>query len=58
MTYLRCRHAAASLLGEGSGLLFVYLGESSSSSCLAAAACISPVFWGRDWFEAGMPWLY
>lgn len=62
VTYLRCRHPTALLLavseGSGSGLLLSYLGESGSSSRLAAAACISPVFRGRDWFEAGMPWLY
>ncbi|XP_075576347.1 protein ABHD15 [Pelecanus crispus] len=62
VTYLRCRHPAALLLavseGSGSGLLLAYLGESGSSSRLAAAACISPVFRGRDWFEAGMPWFY
>ncbi|NXV96044.1 ABH15 protein, partial [Calonectris borealis] len=62
VTYLRCRHPTASLLavseGSGSGLLLAYLGESGSSSRLAAAACISPIFRGRDWFEAGMPWLY
>ncbi|NWH46743.1 ABH15 protein, partial [Fregata magnificens] len=62
VTYLRCRHPAALLLavseGSGSGLLLAYLGESGSSSRLAAAACISPIFRGRDWFEAGMPWLY
>jgi len=62
VTYLRCRHPAAPLLavseGSGSGLLLAYLGESGSSSRLAAAACISPIFRARDWFEAGMPWLY
>ncbi|NXG73793.1 ABH15 protein, partial [Baryphthengus martii] len=62
VTYLRCRHPSSPLLavseGSGSGLLLAYLGESGSSSCLAAAACISPIFRGRDWFEAGMPWLY
>ncbi|NXH09707.1 ABH15 protein, partial [Bucco capensis] len=62
VAYLCCRHPTAPLLavseGSGSGLLLAYLGESGSSSCLAAAACISPVFRGRDWFEAGMPWLY
>ncbi|XP_027516215.1 protein ABHD15 isoform X4 [Corapipo altera] len=62
VTYLRCRHPTASLLavseGSGSGLLLAYLGESGSSSCLAAAACLSPIFRGRDWFEAAMPWLY
>uniref|UniRef100_U3JUS7 Abhydrolase domain containing 15 n=1 Tax=Ficedula albicollis TaxID=59894 RepID=U3JUS7_FICAL len=51
VTYLRCRHPSASLLavseGSGSGLLR-----------LVAAACLSPIFRGRDWFEAGMPWLY
>ncbi|NXE09712.1 ABH15 protein, partial [Lophotis ruficrista] len=62
VTYLRCRHPAATLLavseGSGSGLLLAYLGESGSSSRLTAAACISPVFRARDWFEAAMPWLY
>ncbi|NWT99625.1 ABH15 protein, partial [Urocynchramus pylzowi] len=62
VTYLRCRHPSASLLavseGSGSGLLLAYLGESGSSSRLAAAACLSPIFRGRDWFEARMPWLY
>ncbi|XP_027747312.1 protein ABHD15 isoform X2 [Empidonax traillii] len=62
VTYLRCRHPTASLLavseGSGSGLLLAYLGESGSSSRLAAAACLSPIFRGRDWFEAAMPWLY
>ncbi|RLV92277.1 hypothetical protein DV515_00013855 [Chloebia gouldiae] len=62
VTYLRCRHPSASLLavseGSGSGLLLAYLGESGSSSRLAAAACLSPIFRGRDWFEASMPWLY
>ncbi|NXN32451.1 ABH15 protein, partial [Nycticryphes semicollaris] len=62
VTYLRCQHPAAPLLavseGSGSGLLLAYLGESGSSSHLVAAACISPIFRGRDWFEAGMPWLY
>ncbi|XP_061326074.1 protein ABHD15 [Pezoporus flaviventris] len=62
VTYLQCRHPSAPLLavseGSGSGLLLAYLGESGSSSRLAAAACISPIFRGRDWFEAGMPWLY
>ncbi|NXN70126.1 ABH15 protein, partial [Himantopus himantopus] len=62
VTYLRCRHPAAPLVavseGSGSGLLLAYLGESGSSSHLAAAACISPIFRCRDWFEAGMPWLY
>ncbi|NXI30864.1 ABH15 protein, partial [Sterrhoptilus dennistouni] len=62
VTYLRCRHPSASLLavseGSGSGLLLAYLGESGSSSRLAAAACLSPIFRARDWFEAGMPWLY
>ncbi|NXG57742.1 ABH15 protein, partial [Hemiprocne comata] len=62
VTYLQCQHPTASLLavseGSGSGLLLAYLGESGSSSRLAAAACISPIFRGRDWFESGMPWLY
>ncbi|NXX84029.1 ABH15 protein, partial [Urocolius indicus] len=62
LTYLRCRQPGAALLaaseGSGSGLLLAYLGESGSSSRLAAAACLSPIFRGRDWFEAGMPWLY
>ncbi|XP_053940607.1 protein ABHD15 [Cuculus canorus] len=62
VTYLRCRHPCAPLLavseGSGSGLLLAYLGESGSSSRLAAAACLSPIFSGQEWFEAGMPWLY
>ncbi|XP_061868491.1 protein ABHD15 [Colius striatus] len=62
LAYLRCRQPGAALLaaseGSGSGLLLAYLGESGSSSRLAAAACLSPIFRGRDWFEAGMPWLY
>ncbi|KAM6403069.1 protein ABHD15 [Rhynochetos jubatus] len=62
VTYLRCRYPAAALLavseGSGSGVLLAYLGESGSSSRLAAAACISPIFRARDWFEGGMPWLY
>ncbi|XP_051491520.1 protein ABHD15 [Apus apus] len=62
VTYLRCRYPSAALLaaseGSGSGLLLAYLGESGSSSHLAAAACISPIFRGRDWFESRMPWLY
>ncbi|NXP74852.1 ABH15 protein, partial [Ramphastos sulfuratus] len=62
VTYLHCRHPTFPLVavseGSGSGLLLAYLGESGSSSRLAAAACISPIFRGRDWFEARMPWLY
>ncbi|NXN96884.1 ABH15 protein, partial [Rhinopomastus cyanomelas] len=62
VTYLHCRYPSASLLaiseGSGSGLLLAYLGESGSSSHLAAAACISPIFRGRNWFEARMPRLY
>ncbi|NWU70653.1 ABH15 protein, partial [Pterocles burchelli] len=62
VTYLRCRHPMSPLLaaseGSGSGVLLGYLGESGSSSRLAAAACIAPIFRAREWFEAGMPWLY
>uniref|UniRef100_A0A8B9TRB5 Abhydrolase domain containing 15 n=1 Tax=Anas platyrhynchos TaxID=8839 RepID=A0A8B9TRB5_ANAPL len=62
VAYVRCRHPRAPLLavseGSGSGLLLAYLGESGSSSRLAAAACISPVFRARDWFEASLPRLY
>ncbi|XP_068766674.1 protein ABHD15 [Struthio camelus] len=62
VAYVCCRHPAAPLFavseGSGSGLLLSYLGECGSSSALAAAACISPVFRCRDWFEAAMPWLY
>ncbi|KAM6296551.1 protein ABHD15 [Aegotheles albertisi] len=62
VTYLHCRHPRAPLVavseGSGSGLLLSYLGESGSSSRLAAAACISPIFRGRDWFESAKPWLY
>uniref|UniRef100_A0A8B9C2Y8 Protein ABHD15 n=1 Tax=Anser brachyrhynchus TaxID=132585 RepID=A0A8B9C2Y8_9AVES len=62
VAYVCCRHPAAPLLavseGSGSGLLLAYLGESGSSSRLAAAACLSPVFRARDWFEAPLPRLY
>lgn len=62
VAYVRCRHPGAPLLavseGSGSGLLLAYLGESGSSSRLAAAACLSPVFRARDWFEASLPRLY
>ncbi|NWS72755.1 ABH15 protein, partial [Crotophaga sulcirostris] len=62
VSYVRCRHPGTPLLalseGSGSGLLLAYLGESGSSSRLAAAACLSPIFSAREWFEAGMPWLY
>ncbi|NWH70666.1 ABH15 protein, partial [Piaya cayana] len=62
VSYLRCRHPKAPLLaaseGSGSGVLLAYLGESGSSSRLAAAACLSPVFSAHEWFEARLPWLY
>ncbi|OCT91518.1 protein ABHD15 [Xenopus laevis] len=44
--------------GTGSGLLLSYLGECGSSSYIAAACCISPLFRMQDWFEGGCPWLW
>ncbi|XP_076836646.1 protein ABHD15 [Brachyhypopomus gauderio] len=62
VTYLRNCSPSSALLavseGSGSGLLLSYLGECGSSSHLLAAACISPVFHGRLWFESPLPWLY
>lgn len=62
VTYIRFRHPAAPLFavseGSGSALLLSYLGECGSSSYVTSAACISPVLRCREWFEAGLPWLY
>ncbi|XP_075760700.1 protein ABHD15 [Pelodiscus sinensis] len=62
VTYIRRRQPGSSLCavseGSGSGLLLSYLGECGSSSELAAAACISPLFRCQEWLEAGGPWLY
>ncbi|CAM4648991.1 unnamed protein product [Lepidochelys olivacea] len=62
VTYIRVRQPGSSLCavseGSGSGLLLSYLGECGSSSYLAAAACISPVFRCQEWLETGCPWLY
>lgn len=62
VTYIRFRHPAAPLFavseGSGSALLLSYLGECGSSSYVTGAACISPVLRCREWFEAGLPWLY
>ncbi|NXO59064.1 ABH15 protein, partial [Aramus guarauna] len=44
VTYLCCRHPAAPLLAVSEGS--------------PAAPGLSPFFRGRDWFEAGLPWLY
>ncbi|KAG6928524.1 protein ABHD15, partial [Chelydra serpentina] len=60
--YIRVRQPGSVLCavseGSGSGLLLSYLGECGSSSYLAAAACISPVFRCQEWLETGCPWLY
>lgn len=62
VAYLRSHHPSSTLFavseGSGSGLLLSYLGECGSSSYLKAAACISPVFHGQQWFEYELPWLY
>uniref|UniRef100_A0A8C3I4Z8 Protein ABHD15 n=1 Tax=Chrysemys picta bellii TaxID=8478 RepID=A0A8C3I4Z8_CHRPI len=62
VTYIRMRQPGSSLCavseGSGSGLLLSYLGECGSSSYLAAASCISPVFRCQEWLETGCPWLY
>uniref|UniRef100_A0A8B9Q9W2 Abhydrolase domain containing 15 n=1 Tax=Apteryx owenii TaxID=8824 RepID=A0A8B9Q9W2_APTOW len=58
--YLRCRCPGAQLFAAaestGAGLLLSHLGECGSSSQLAAAGCISPIFSPRKWFEGGCPW--
>nr|XP_006641168.1 PREDICTED: abhydrolase domain-containing protein 15 isoform X1 [Lepisosteus oculatus] len=62
VSYIRCRHPSSSLLavseGSGSGLLLSYLGECGSSSYLTAAACLSPIFLGQQWFETPLPAPY
>ncbi|KAK3524014.1 hypothetical protein QTP70_017527 [Hemibagrus guttatus] len=60
--YIQSRHPSSVLFavseGSGSGLLLSYLGERGSSSYLVAAACISPVFHGQQFFETPFPKLY
>uniref|UniRef100_A0A3B3YLJ3 Serine aminopeptidase S33 domain-containing protein n=1 Tax=Poecilia mexicana TaxID=48701 RepID=A0A3B3YLJ3_9TELE len=60
--YVRSRHPSSVLVavseGSGSAVLLSYLGERGSSTCLTAAAAISPVLLGQRWFESAMPPLY
>ena len=60
--YVHSRYPTSVLVavseGSGSGILLSYLGESGSSSQLAAAAAISPVLLGQLWFEMDMPPIY
>ncbi|XP_041656797.1 protein ABHD15 [Cheilinus undulatus] len=60
--YVQSRHPSSALFavseGSGSGTLLSYLGESGSSSCLTAAAAISPVLLGQQWFETAIPLVY
>ncbi|KAK2882027.1 protein ABHD15 [Channa argus] len=60
--YIHSRHPSSMLVavseGSGSGILLSYLGESGSSTCLTAAAAISPVLLGQLWFETAMPPIY
>ncbi|XP_076024339.1 protein ABHD15 [Genypterus blacodes] len=62
VSYVHSRHPSSMLLaaseGSGSGLLLSYLGESGSGSYLTAAAAISPVLLGQQWFERAMPPVY
>lgn len=60
--YVHSRHPSSVLLavseGSGSGILVSYLGDKGSSSCLTAAAAISPVLQGQLWYETALPSLY
>ncbi|KAF3840965.1 hypothetical protein F7725_006827 [Dissostichus mawsoni] len=51
LAYVHSRHPSSVMVavseGSGSGTLLSYLGESGSSSCLKAAAAISPVLRGQ-----------
>ncbi|KAK5850861.1 hypothetical protein PBY51_001700 [Eleginops maclovinus] len=62
VAYVHSRHPSSVMVaaseGSGSGTLLSYLGESGSSSCLKAAAAISPVLQGQLWFETAMPPVY
>nr|XP_020499718.1 protein ABHD15-like [Labrus bergylta] len=62
ITYVHSRHPSSALFavseGSGSGILLSYLGESGSGSYLTAAAAISPVLLGQQWFETAMPPIY
>ncbi|KAM4726268.1 protein ABHD15 [Anableps anableps] len=62
VTYVHSRHPSSVLVavseGSGSGVLLSYLGERGSSTCLTAAAAISPVLLGQLWFENAMPPIY
>ncbi|CAJ1063797.1 protein ABHD15 [Xyrichtys novacula] len=62
LAYVHSRHPSSALFavseGSGSGTLLSYLGESGSSSYLTAAAAISPVLMGQQWFETALPPVY
>ncbi|KAK5887651.1 hypothetical protein CesoFtcFv8_016240 [Champsocephalus esox] len=62
VAYVHSRQSSSVMVavseGSGSGTLLSYLGESGSSSCLKAAAAISPVLRGQLWFETAMPPVY
>ncbi|XP_038151731.1 protein ABHD15 isoform X1 [Cyprinodon tularosa] len=62
VTYVHSRHPSSVLVavseGSGSGVLLSYLGERGSSTCITAAAAISPVLLGQLWFESAMPPIY
>uniref|UniRef100_A0A3B5LUL6 Abhydrolase domain containing 15 n=1 Tax=Xiphophorus couchianus TaxID=32473 RepID=A0A3B5LUL6_9TELE len=62
VVYVRSRHPSSVLVavseGSGSAVLLSYLGERGSSTCLTAAAAISPVLLGQLWFESAMPPIY
>ncbi|KAK5603112.1 hypothetical protein CRENBAI_000108 [Crenichthys baileyi] len=62
VAYVHSRHPSSVLVavseGSGSGVLLSYLGERGSSTCLTAAAAISPVLLGQLWFESAMPPMY
>ncbi|KAM4547584.1 protein ABHD15 [Fundulus diaphanus] len=62
VAYVRSCHPSSVLVavseGSGSGVLLSYLGERGSSTCLTAAAAISPVLLGQLWFESAVPPIY
>uniref|UniRef100_A0A665WJW5 Abhydrolase domain containing 15 n=1 Tax=Echeneis naucrates TaxID=173247 RepID=A0A665WJW5_ECHNA len=62
VAYIHSRHPSSALVavseGSGSGILLSYLGEHGSSTYLTAAAAISPVLQGQQWFEAAMSPIY
>uniref|UniRef100_UPI0037E9AA9A protein ABHD15 n=1 Tax=Semicossyphus pulcher TaxID=241346 RepID=UPI0037E9AA9A len=62
VAYVHSSHPSSALFavseGSGSGVLLSYLGESGSSCSLTAAAAISPVLLGQQWFETAVPPIY